>query len=203
MIKKGDKIECKYCYREFESRAEKGFNSHYGQLCPKCLRDSAGTPQDLFNAINEVYYFSLDVCADQINAKVGDHYSAEGSALDCSWLWRRCWMNPPYSDPYPWVEKAFRETQIGTPIVVALLPVDPSTAWWTDYVLKASEIIYLTHNRVQFVAPEGITYSTNNKPSCLAIFRKNPPWYVEPEVSWWDWKKDLVKTEREADDRTT
>ena len=38
-------------------------------------------------------------------------------------------VNPPYSNPYPWVEKAAYHP--GT--VVLLLPVDPAAEWWANF----------------------------------------------------------------------
>lgn len=44
--------------------------------------------------------------------------------------WRDpCYVNPPYSDPLPWVRKAIAEAGRGTRVVM-LLRHDSSTEWW-------------------------------------------------------------------------
>jgi len=41
----------------------------------------------------------------------------------------KTFVNPPYSDPYPWVEKAIETSTIGCTVVM-LLKHDTSTRWW-------------------------------------------------------------------------
>lgn len=55
------------------------------------------------------------------------------------------WLNPPYSEPGPWIEKLAYHGH-----GIALLPVDTSTAWWHRWVLVADVICFLRH-RPRFV----------------------------------------------------
>lgn len=51
------------------------------------------------------------------------NYSEDGLKIE----WKdRTYVNPPYSDPLPWVEKAIEESKKGKKIAM-LLKVDPST----------------------------------------------------------------------------
>ena len=76
-----------------------------------------GTPQDLFNALNRRFSFTLDVCASPENAKCPHFFSKEEDGLSRPWS-GRCWMNPPYGRFIgAWVEKARREAENGVLVV--------------------------------------------------------------------------------------
>lgn len=65
------------------------------------------TPQELFDALDKRFQFTLDVCASDKNAKVKRYFTRELDGLGQSWGGERCWMNPPYGREIgPWVEKA-------------------------------------------------------------------------------------------------
>lgn len=53
------------------------------------------TPQDLFDRLNAVFSFELDVCATPENAKCARFYTKEDDAIVQPWA-KRNWMNPPY-----------------------------------------------------------------------------------------------------------
>lgn len=98
------------------------------------------TPQDLFDALNEVFHFTTDVCATAENTKCANFYSPTEDGLVQTWT-GNCWMNPPYGKMIidKWVEKALASTKNGT-TTVCLLPARTDPAWWHDYVSKATHI---------------------------------------------------------------
>ena len=51
-------------------------------------------------------------------------------------------MNPPYSNPKPWIEKAIEESQKGK-MVVMLLKVDTSTNWFAKIVESKAQILWI------------------------------------------------------------
>lgn len=53
------------------------------------------TPIDLFNKLDEVFGFELDVCAFKETAKCDMFYTPEIDGLSQNWQ-GCCWMNPPY-----------------------------------------------------------------------------------------------------------
>lgn len=129
--------------------------------------DLWSTPQTLFDDLNAKYGpFTLDVCANDINAKCPAFYDEYTDGLSSPWLQPDntpsiCWMNPPYSDPYPWLEKASNEAKRGV-TTVALLKADHSTSWYKDFIEKDAkdpypgvEVIKLP-KRVKFVPPPGL-----------------------------------------------
>ena len=46
---------------------------------------------------------------------------------------KKTFVNPPYSNPLPWVEKSIEESRKGKTIVM-LVKVDTSTKWWFKLV---------------------------------------------------------------------
>lgn len=71
------------------------------------------------------------------------------------------WLNPPYSDQWPWVEKLV-EHGIG----VALVTADTSTKGWHRWAVTADAICFISH-RVRFI--RGSTPSTINAPFASAL----------------------------------
>ena len=51
-------------------------------------------------------------------------------------------MNPPYSDPVPWLNMAIEQAELGKTVVV-LLRVDTSTNWFHDLVLPRAEVRFV------------------------------------------------------------
>lgn len=115
--------------------------------------DTWGTPEPLFQALDRVYQFDLDVCADKDNRKCHRYVGVEKNGLVQPWAPYTCWCNPPYSKPLPWVEKAVMEAANGARVVM-LLPVDTSTKWFKRCFASASEIIFL-QPRVRFQGAPG------------------------------------------------
>jgi site-specific DNA-methyltransferase (adenine-specific) len=108
------------------------------------------TPLDLFDHYNKIYDFSIDVCANESNAKCDRYFSLEEDGLSQSWQHEICWMNPPYGrEISKWVKKAYDESLEGSEIV-ALLPARTDTAWFHDYILDIAKVEFL-RGRVKFL----------------------------------------------------
>ena len=111
------------------------------------------TPQDLFDKINSVCNFTLDVCATHENAKCARHLTIEDDGLWQGWD-GMCWMNPPYGREIGlWMGHAYNESMFdGTAIpgttVVCLVPARTDTAWWHNFAMKG-EIIFI-RGRLKF-----------------------------------------------------
>ena len=122
------------------------------------------TPQALFDKLNDVYHFDLDVCATSENAKCPLFFDKEANGLAQEW-WGTAWMNPPYGREIgEWVKKAYEESLKGTTIL-CLLPTRTDTRWFHDYCLKG-EVTFL-RGRVKFGGHK------NNAPfpSMLVLFK--------------------------------
>ena len=67
--------------------------------------------------------------------------------LSYSWL-NKTYVNPPYSNPLPWVEKAIEENKKGK-MIVMLLRVDTSTKWFSKLIEAGAEILWF-NKRLKF-----------------------------------------------------
>ena len=127
--------------------------------------DLWSTPQTLFSALYEEFGFTLDVCANDENAKCLRYFTEAQDGLAQCWT-GVCWCNPPYGREIGrWVQKAHQSAEKGA-TVVCLLPARTDTAWWQNYVSRATEI-RLYKGRLKF----GTAVNSAPFPSALVIFR--------------------------------
>jgi phage N-6-adenine-methyltransferase len=156
---------------------------------PKKDRDLWATPFDVFAAIGLQLNIDIvhDVCAMRETSKCGSHYwgpdkGDDAMALDwCSELAKMhhaggveavaVWMNPPYSNPTPWVRKASEEADKGL-IVVGLVIHDPSTQWWQRHVERVASLAFVPDRRISFEMG-GKRVAGNPKPSIFPVWT---PW---------------------------
>lgn len=91
--------------------------------------DELETPQDFFMELNKEFRFSFDLCCtsknkkcfrgieDYLNFKVVPHFTSY-----------TCFLNPPYSNPFPFIKKAWEDSLYCT--IVCLIKCDPSSKTW-------------------------------------------------------------------------
>jgi len=98
-------------------------------------------------------------------------------------------MNPPYGkNIVHWMRKAYHESQIGA-LVVCLIPARTDTKWWHDYVMKSSEIRFIS-GRLNF----GNEKQSAPFPSCIVIFYPeldNPNRLTVPIIKSVRFQKDV------------
>lgn len=126
--------------------------------------DEWGTPKWLYEHLNWIFKFDLDVCASKANHKHKNYYTKKDNALTKSWA-KSNFCNPPYSDQAPWIKKAIAEAECGNASVL-LLMCDISTANFRLCYEKASEI-WLINNRIRFDGAKGAPRFS----SMIAIFK--------------------------------
>jgi phage N-6-adenine-methyltransferase len=99
------------------------------------------TPAALFDRLNAVHRFTLDVCATPQNAKCKRYFTQEQDGLAQSWEGERVFCNPPYGRGIgDWVERC---SQAGRKVItyapasaVMLLPARTDTFWWHEFVSR-------------------------------------------------------------------
>lgn len=126
-----------------------------------------GTPQELFNALDKEFNFTLDVCATPELSKCKRYFDPETDGLKQNWDNERCFLNPPYGKKISeWVKKA---SLARGGVVVALLPARTDTRWFKSYVEPyASEIRFIA-GRLKFTNPNGKAKAAPF-PSMIAIY---------------------------------
>jgi len=160
-------------------------------------KDDYETPQDLFDVLNKVFHFHLDVACDDDNCKCPIGYTEEDNSLDTDWVdWASscqpcvCWCNPPYSNWAEFAKKACEEREKGATVVMLIPPRTDSKAWH-EYIMQADEVIQLK-GRVSFVV-DGKPMTGNTVGSVVVVFRPRIPGidYGPPKFLSWDWKENI------------
>lgn len=132
------------------------------------------TPQDLFDTLNKIFEFDVDVCANETNHKCKKYFKESDDALSIpNWNkavtrpgWRRlmCWMNPPYKRTLQsWIDKIGEQVDRGS-AVVALVPARTETKWFQP--LWNADALIFVRGRLKFVGAK----SSAPFPSVIAVF---------------------------------
>jgi phage N-6-adenine-methyltransferase len=109
-----------------------------------------GTPQRLFDELNEEFHFTRDVCASKENFKVVPFWNKSDDALADHQKWEgMLWMNPPYGRGIGmWCKKAFLSRATAT--TVCLIPARTCSRWWHEWVMMADEIRFIKKGGFDF-----------------------------------------------------
>lgn len=113
-----------------------------------------GTPVELLQAVKRRLHigaFACDLAASAENAVAPLFYSEGNSAFDNTWNMGTgvSWLNPPFENIKPWVEKAWEESQKGAHVVM-LLPASVGSNWYKDYVHQKAYVVFISP-RITFV----------------------------------------------------
>ena len=144
-------------------------------------RDSWSTPQYLFDWLNSIYKFDIDLCADSENKKCDYWYGVEDDALTFRWNHLNTgFCNPPYSSIKPWVKKAIEEVSNGFTTVM-LIPTPNGESYYKDVFDHAKSITFIT-GRIAFYNPHlKKLVGGNTRGSCVVEFSKTFK-YSKPEI---------------------
>lgn len=132
-------------------------------MVEESTRQLAGTPSHIFRVLHEDYYFTVDAAASDFNAKLPTYWTIKDNALNKNWRGKRAFCNPPWIEIEPWLEHALESD-----FTCFLLPARTDRPWWQKWKPYAETHYYL--GRMQFVAPPGITYSSNPFPVVAMLF---------------------------------
>lgn len=144
--------------------------------------DDWSTPNDIFNLLNKEFNFTIDVCADDNNAKCAKYWTEEDDALQQDWSGEICFMNPPYGrDIGKFMQKALDESKKDNTKVVCLIPARTDTRWWWETAQHGE--VRLLKGRLKF------GNSQNSAPfaSAIIVFEKD----IEPSIIHWNQKEKL------------
>jgi len=155
---------------------------------PSESKDYWSTPQWLYNWLDSIFHFEIDLAANTGNAKHKVFYTEEDNALFKGWCEndrKIGFLNPPYSNIKPWISSVIVEQGLGFTTVMAI-PTPNGETQYKDIFDYASEIIFI-NGRIAFVAScdfaikgkngkpdkfikKGDEVSGNSRGTCVVIF---------------------------------
>lgn len=126
------------------------------------------TPQWLFDRLNRIFEFEIDVCADESNHKCAVYYTEEDDGLKQDWHGKKVWCNPPYGRQIQqWVAKAAETVKDNNSLVVMLIPARVDTSWYHDYISNNPQAhTVFIRGRLQF----GESHQNAPFPSMIVVF---------------------------------
>lgn len=148
-------------------------------------RDDYQTPDAVFQPLNRIYRFEVDLAADEKNAKCENYFY---DAFNSDWSqFRSGWCNPPFSMWAEFIERCALEAAGGMTIGF-LVPPRCGTEAWHEYASLADTIIFL-QGRVSFLL-DGVPKRNNGADSVVLVFEPNLPnaLYGTPRTVFWNWK---------------
>lgn len=141
--------------------------------------DDRATTLETFEPLHERFQFTVDAAANAINAKLPRFFSFEDDGLAQSWAGESVWCNPPYSNIYPWIEKAWSEYEACRSIVLLLPANRTEQGWWQDGVEPYRDRpgsplhVEFLRGRLRFIAQGRTEVGPNERPPfgcCLLIW---------------------------------
>lgn len=144
-------------------------NNNTQQVMFSSKSDNWSTPQGIFDLLNLEFKFTLDPCADPLNAKCSKFYTEQDNGLSKDWDDEVVFCNPPYSQLAKWVEKARNEAmnkQHGA-IVALLIPSRTDTKVFHQHILPFASEIRFVRGRLKF----GNQTNAAPFPSMIVVFR--------------------------------
>ncbi len=154
---------------------------------PADERDEWQTPPYLRRWALELWAPEVDLAATRENRVCHRYLSLQERVDSLAMRWgdlagrpRTGWLNPPYSDPKPWICKAIEEA-LASPFTTVMLLPSPRGDQRDILYSKASELVFIV-GRVAFIRPDGREAPANRGGNVIAIYRGRN--LGSPRV-WW------------------
>lgn len=150
-------------------------------------KDSLQTPRYIFDWLDSIYNFDLDLCASD-NHHFCDRYFTKDNPARAE-AWKTAFCNPPYSNIDPFLDIAIQSRDKFKSTTVFLIP-ELNGEKRTELLMKeAARIIHLSP-RISFIRPDnGEEYKGNNRGSIVVEF--SPKCFNEPAIHSFQCLKDI------------
>jgi phage N-6-adenine-methyltransferase len=153
---------------------------------PGKSRQDYGTPPAFIDAVCRylsISSFQIDLAASEENAIAEMYYTEKDDALCTELTWAMpgwSWLNPPFANITPWVERAEGEARLAGAKIAMLIPASVGANWWRDFVHDKCLVLCL-NGRIQFVG------TSDPYPKDCALLIYAPEIAVGYDV--WQWKQ--------------
>lgn len=149
-----------------------GDKAHSWKVIHSSKRQNWRTPPELFDQLNDLFNFKLDVASDGDNALCDRYYTPDEDALSQSWNagngnWS--WCNPPYGRGLKdWIHKAVEESNKGARIALLAFACT-DTKWFREAWHSAREIWFFS-GRIKFLDPDNPDAARTPAPKGSALY---------------------------------
>ena len=129
-------------------------------------------------ALCGVKQFDIDACATSGKEAKGIIFiSPEDNALEVEWgkhigvQLKTVWCNPPFSQKELFLKRAKEQSEKHNLTVCCMIPFEPCTKWWREFVSDKATFVYVPDGRYCFVDDEtkkevkGVNFC-----SCFVVF---------------------------------
>lgn len=109
------------------------------------LKQDWETEEKFFNQLDSLFYFQVDLAANDENTKCKKWFTENENSLVQPWHLTESnqWLNPPYGKELRfWLEKAYLESKRGANICV-LVPARTDTSYWHEFVFSKATILFI------------------------------------------------------------
>lgn len=135
--------------------------------------DEYGTPRWLIRRLHQVIDFDLDAAAGAEPIEIADHrFTEDDDALSQNWDQDNVdsiYLNPPYSNPEPFLERLVDAVVNGSVSVgVALTKSDTSTGWFHNCITEAKAVCF-PDDRISFYQ-EGVENGSPPFANAISVF---------------------------------
>ena len=170
---------------------------------PGLSKQTYGTPDEFLVAVRrrlgiEAFAWDLSATRGENECSPFGCYTLEDDALagDVSrWLFPGyCWLNPPFNNISPWVERAYHASQAGARVAM-LIPASVGANWWGEWVEHKCQAIPL-NGRITFVG------ETDGYPKDCALLLYGPDVPIGYDSAW-KWMNTLTEEERDMAKKRT
>ena len=119
--------------------------------------DNFETPEDLFQWLDALFHFEMDICANRYNHKCKKYISPEENSFEYDWDCTS-YMNPPYRQLMavkrtPWMRQAADDAREFGVNIACLVKAATETKWFDIGWREASLILFFS-KRITFVDPD-------------------------------------------------
>lgn len=156
----------------------------------KTIKGGLQTPPYIFNWLNSLYNFDIDICASDEHHLCKKYFTKENPAKHHHWglIGSTGFCNPDYANISPFSHQAEREAKMFNFTTVLLIPdINGEDRFW-DICKSATTIIHII-GRVNFIRPDnGEEYKGNSRGSAIFEFSRKyhdtPPHHLYVKRDW-------------------
>ena len=168
---------------------------------PGRSKQTYDTPPEFLAAVKAhfgIKGFVCDLAADAMNATADSWIDKAMDSLSPDTVWPDTghsdfnWLNPPFANIAPWVEKAnlmsrAAQSRDAACRTLVLVPASIGANWWADWVHEKA-IVHALNGHITFVG-EKQPYPKD----CVLLEYGTPQLDFAPDYVIWPWKDDIPK----------